>query len=147
MADHHDRHPRTVRDPRAWLRFGLTQLTPLGGAYAVAVLVLLGVLAGGLRSLGAAGLVAIPAGFVLGAVLGLIVGTLDGYVVRYVGPDNLRVATTSLNAAVTAIVMTGVGTAMGTPGWAAVLVVHVGPACAVAVVTWRRSPEARRIHG
>lgn len=142
-----ERHPRTVRDPRSWLRFGLTHLTALGGGYAIGLLLLLAVASGGMGALGASGLAAVPAGLLVGALLGLILGTLDGYLVRYVGPDGLRVATTSLNAAVTAIVTSVIGRSLGGRGWLAVLALYVGPAVAVAVVTWRRSPEARRIHG
>lgn len=142
-----DRHPQTVRDPRAWLEFGLTHLTALGGGYAIAVLLAVAVASGGLRVLGGVGAVVVPIGLVLGATLGLVLGTLDGYLVRYVGPRSLRVATTSLNAAVTAIVMVVIGRAVGGTSLLAVLVLYLGPAVAVAIVTWRRSPEARRIHG
>lgn len=147
MPDELDRHPRTVRDPRAWIRFGLTHLTALGGGYAIAAMLLLAVLSGGMRSLGAAGFLGVLAGVGVGGVLGLLLGTVDGYVVRYVGPGPLRLVTTSLNGAVTAILMTVIGRTLGSSGWLAVLVLYLGPAVAVAFVTWRRSPEARRIHG
>lgn len=107
----------------------------------------LAALAGGLGSLGALGLAAIPIGLGLGAMLGLVLGTLDGYLVRYVGPGSLRLATTSMNGAVTAIVLIVLGRVLGGTGWLVALAVYLGPAVAVAVVTWRRSPEARRIHG
>ncbi len=147
MTDKLDEHPTTVRDPRAWIRFGLTHLTALGGAYAIALMLGFAVFTGGLRSLGAAGVAVLPMGLALGAVLGLMLGTLDGYLVRYVGRDHLRLATTSLNGAVTAIVMIAIGRAVGGTGWVVALALYLGPGAAAAVVTWRRSPEARRIHG
>ena len=142
-----DEHPRTVADPRAWIRFGLTHLTAAGGAYGIGLTLLVALLIGNLGAPGTFALLAIPSGLVIGGVLGLVLGTLDGFLVRSVGPDHLRLATTALNAAVTTVVMVVVGTVAGATGFLVIAVLYVVPAVVVAVVTWRRSPEARRIHG
>lgn len=142
-----DEHPRTVADPRAWIRFGLTHLTAAGGAYGIGLTLLVALLIGNLGAPGTFVLLAIPSGLVVGGVLGLVLGTLDGFLVRSVGQEHLRLATTALNAAVTTVVMVVIGTAAGATGFLVIAVLYVAPAVLVAVVTWRRSPEARRIHG
>lgn len=147
MTDPLDEHPRTVADPRAWIRFGLTHLTAAGGAYGIGLTLFMAVLVGSLEVPGTFGLLAIPTGIAIGAVLGLVLGTLDGFLVRSVGQDHLRLATTAFNVAVTIVVMVVIGTAAGASGLLVILVLYVGPAVVVAFVTWRRSPEARRIHG
>lgn len=130
-----------------WIRFGVTHLTALGGTYAIGVVLALAVLSGGLRSLGIAGFAGVLGGLAIGAVLGLVLGTADGYVVRQVGPERLRTTVSVVNGVLTVIVMAVLGTALGATGWFAAAVLYLGPGLAVALVTWRRSPEARRIHG
>lgn len=141
-----DEHPRTVADPRAWLRFGLRTFVPLGGMYGIAVVLLAGVAARSLQ-LGNLALVAIGMGFVLGAVLGFVCGTVDGALVRVVSQDRLRAVTSAANALVTLAVMLLVGFDEFGRGPLYVAVFVVGPPVAIAVATYRSSPEARRITG
>lgn len=139
--------PTTVTDPRNWLRFTVSLFPAVGGGYGVALALAVSLLLGGSQGLAIYGLLSLFGGFALGLAVALIAGALDGVLVRTVEPEQLRRSTSVVNGLVAAVVVGGASF-----GFVESLVLHlllliIGPGVTIGVVTWRRSPMARRITG